>query len=427
MKTTWLLLVAVAALQASGQRVTTTTDPAYLTTTTTTPASTTIPTTTPSPSTTTPSPTTPSPTTTVPTTTIPSTTIPSTTIPTTTTPTTTVSTTTSTSSTSTTSSTTTTSPTTTSPTSTSTPPTSASTSPSTSSTSSTAAPTPSLHNNATPSEPLSGGAIAGIVIGSVLGAVAIGSLIFCCVKKRRKHYEDENFVKSTEYDDDAPYGMQEVSDAAPVTAFAATEGGYHHQQNHQYMSNDPYPQHSFSRQRTIRNPASSYGYPQQPDQIHYDNPNVQDSDYMGQSSGKYEDPSSYHNPNSFSGAQPAASAAGMAAVQYERGYQTSQQQRYAPQVQNPDQYDDQDTRDYYETDGHTASANGDMYSDHLHATDHTTSSYAAASPERRTPSPEPPASRTYDLSSQQLPPPHGLDRNWDLYNYASYTPPKKDT
>ncbi|CAO3678914.1 unnamed protein product [Umbelopsis ramanniana] len=453
MKTSWLLLVAVVALQASGQRITTTaTDTDAVAPTTTTAA---VPTTTAIPTTTSPTTrtTSTSPTTTIPTTTTsPATTVPTTTSPTTIAPPSTTTSPTTTSHTTTSSTTTSTHPTSTVPTSSS--PSSQTSSGSTTS-SGTAIATPSLHNNSTTSGPsLSGGAIAGIVIGSVVGAAAIAALIFCCVKKRRKHYEDEKFVKSSEYDDDTPYGMQEALDAPPMAAFAPG-AAYVHQQNYQYRdaAGDPWVQQGFARQRTIRNPASSYGYhqQQQPDQVQYGNPNVQDTEYLGHSD-KYEDPALYHNPNSFAGSRPgsavagagATSAAGIAAVQYahENNYGNSQH-GYETPVQNPDQYDDpiQGHRNYYETPAQQQqppttptdiSANGEPYSDHLHTADSSMvqapGSHSTTSAGRRSSTPEPQVfdQRTDNFSSQQLPPPHGLDRNWDLYNYAAYTPMNND-
>jgi hypothetical protein len=285
----------------------------------------------------------------------------------------------------------------------------------------------------------------------VAGAAAIAALIFCCVKKRRKHYEDEKFVKSSEYDDDTPYGMQEVSDAPPIAAFAPG-AAYVHPQKYQYRdaAGDPWVQQGFARQRTIRNPASAYGYHQQQPPVQYGNPNVQDSDYLGHSD-KYEDPALYHNPNSFSGSRSAAagagaaSAAGLAAVRYaqEHNYGNSQHSYETP-VQNPDQYDYsiQNHGNEYETPAQQqqslttptdTSANGDLYSDHLHTADSSMvqapGSHSTTSAGRRSPIPEPQVfdqHSTGNFSSQQLPPPHGLDRNWDLYNYASYTPMKND-
>jgi hypothetical protein len=267
-------------------------------------------------------------------------------------------------------------------------------------------------------------------------------LVLFCVKKRRKHYEDEDFVKSSEYDDTTPYGMQEVSDAPQVAAFAPG-AAYDHHQNYQYMdaAGDPWAQQGFARQRTLRNPASSYGYPQQqPGQIQYGNPNLQDSEYIGHPSDKYEDPSSYHNPNSFVGSRPAGagavSAAGTAAVGYGHEGRYENSQRYETPVQNLDQYDYpvHDNRNYYETPGMAQQlpANGEVYSDHVHTADSSMvqapGSHSTTNPGRRTPSPESQGldQRTNDFGSQQLPPPHGLDRNWDLYNYASYTPMNND-
>lgn len=415
-------------MQASGQRVTTTAiDTEAVDPTTTVPTTTTIPTTT-SPIT---SPTSTSPTTTSPATTDSTTTSPTTTAPpsTTTSPTTT--------------SHTTRSSTTTSTPQTSTVPTSSSppsqTSNGSATSSGTAIATPSLHNNSTTgSSSLSGGAIAGIVIGSVFGAAAIAALIFCCVKKRRKHYEDQNFVKSSEYDDDTPYGMQEVSDAPPIPAFAPG-AGYVHPQNYQYRdaAGDPWVQQGFARQRTIRNPASSYGYQQsqQPTQVQYENPNVRDEEYLGHTD-KYEEPALYHNPNSFvapAGAG-AASAAGLAAVQYAHGHNYGNSQHsYETPVQNPDQYDYpiQDHPNDYETPATSTdiSANSELYSDHLQTAGSSMAqapgSHSATSAGRSPPTPESQV-RTNNFGSQQLPPPHGLDRNWDLYNYASYAPMNND-
>jgi len=272
-------------------------------------------------------------------------------------------------------------------------------------------------------------------------------LAFCCLKKRRQHVEDEQFVKSSEYNDSTLYDIQD----APVAGFAP--GAAHRpQQNYQYTdgATDPWDQQGFTRQRTVRYPVGSYGYHQQQlGQVQYDNPNLRDGDYVGHPTDKYEDPSNYHNPNTFVGSHPGAAVAGgvgaaaAATAAYGHRNDNSQYQQQHLQTQNPDQYD------YRAQTNYPTPGDGNYYGtaqpQPTNSPDsNTTGTITEYSSARQQPAadgtisqattrqqvvsaegthiPEATSNQPAASYNLQLPPPHGLDRNWDLYNYAAYNP-----
>lgn len=360
------------------------------------------------------------------------------------------------------------------------------------STTSSASATATLNQNlADAGHPLSGGPIAGIVVGCVVGVALLACLASFCLKKRRRHYENENYMKDQNYVDDPPYEMQAAVGDAPVSAFSPA-AAYRQQQTQytdpaymdpssEYAAEDQstWPQQGFTRQRSVRYPVESYGY--QPGRTHYDNPNMQEGQYIGHPSDKYEDPTSYHNPNTPSGptrsgaaaagAVGGATAAGIAEMAYSRGDNSrgrysqedysqgdygsrgNSSERYEQPEQGggPSQYDyagqnpgqhDQYTDTYQQPAEHgagygaTGPSRGPPTGVGAAAAVHEADNQGHASSKVDDPvSGSSDQEEAQDFSShpaqreqapsQQLPPPHGLDKNWDLYNYA-YAPPSNN-
>ncbi|KAG2174339.1 hypothetical protein INT43_004362 [Umbelopsis isabellina] len=401
MKLYWLFISVVCVLQVAGQQA-----PPDRTTTT----STRIPSTTTAPS---PSSTTTSSPPTTTTSSLPPTTTTTSSIPSTTTTSSIPSTTTS--STSSTHSTTTTSSTSTQPT---TSQLSSATS-ATTATSSTPVSTPTFGNHDTGTS-LSGGSIAGIVIGCVAGLALLGLLAFCCIGKRRRHLQDEDYLRSTNYADDPPTEMKEQVGEAPVAGFSPA-AAYRQQHSMYPQPEDEWGQQDFTRQRSMRYTTSPYGQQQYQEQSPFETPHMHEGQYIGHPSDRYADPSSYQNPNTptrepfnslhgaGTGAAAGASAAGLAAMAYNHNQQPQYDSKH--QYDGNDQYGNQAQYDQYNDNSagddlvaHNDQYEGEATSSSLHRPDEARS----ISPQRDEP--------------QSLPPPHGLGNRWDLYNYA-YTPP----
>lgn len=279
--------------------------------------------------------------------------------------------------------------------------------------------------NQNASTSLSGGAIAGIVIGCVVGLALLGLLAFCCIGKRRRHLQDEDYLRSTNYADDPPTEMKEQVGEASVAGFSPA-AAYRQQHSMYPQPEDEWGQQDFTRQRSMRYTTSPYGQQQYQEQSPFETPHMHEGQYIGHPSDRYEDPSSYQNPNtptrepfnSLHGAGAAAagtSAAGLAAMAYSHNQQSQydDQHQYHSQQQydGHDQYDDQGQYHQYRDD----SAGDDLVAHDDQNERAATSSSHQRPDEARSVSPQ-------RDEPQGLPPPHGLGNRWDLYNYA-YTPP----
>lgn len=276
----------------------------------------------------------------------------------------------------------------------------------TSHTSSSAVATPTgsqLHT--TTSNSLSGGAIAGIVVGSVAGVAIIGFLAFCCLKKRRKQIEDEDYMKGQNYVDNQPYDMQTAVGDAPVSAFSPAAA---YRQYNDYA--DPAEQNAwaqqgaFTRERSLRYPVESYGA--NPHAGHYDNPNMPEGGFIGLPSEKCEDPSNYHNPNTPSRGPSHTSQAGMPAAAFaSMAYGHGEQNERYEQQDMHGQGSAQDQIQYarYQQ-PHEPDAQFDP-SGHFTYEGSTTVGSATAGQSSSSSSPP------QQAYTAHLPPPHGLDKN----------------
>jgi hypothetical protein len=269
---------------------------------------------------------------------------------------------------------------------------------------------------------LSGGAIAGIVVGCVAALALLAVLACCCLKKRRRHLQDEDYLKSTNYADEPPTEMKQQVGDAPVSGFSPA-AAYRQQYSAYPQSEDQFEQQDFTRQRSMRHTASPYGQQYYQEQSPFETPHMREGQYIGHPSDRYEDPSTYQNPNTptsgtfnsshGAGAGTAAgvTAAGLAAIGYSHGQQGEgydQQQQYDGQQH---QYDGHGQYDQYN--------DGDVGDSHKVYNDQYEGEASSSSQQQH--------DQAHSLNvereePQSLPPPHGLGNRWDLYNYA-YTPP----